>query len=113
MKRNEIWLINLDPPIGAEIQKKRPVVIVNDDALGVLPLRVIVPITNWQDKYTTANWMVKIEPDSDNNLSKTSSFDCFQIRSVSKDRFIKKIGLVSNSIMEDIEIALVQVLKIR
>jgi mRNA-degrading endonuclease toxin of MazEF toxin-antitoxin module len=33
MKRGEIWLINLDPTIGAEIRKTRPAVIVNDDAL--------------------------------------------------------------------------------
>jgi len=30
--------------VEAEIQKTRPAVIVNDDAIGVLPLRVIVPI---------------------------------------------------------------------
>jgi mRNA interferase MazF len=42
MRRGEVWLINLDPSIGAEIRKTRPAVIVNDDAVGVLPLRVIV-----------------------------------------------------------------------
>ena len=46
MKRNEIWLVNLDPTIGAEIQKTRPAIIVNDDALGLLPLRITVPITD-------------------------------------------------------------------
>jgi mRNA interferase MazF len=37
MKQNEIWLINLDPTIGAEIRKTRPGIIVNDDSLGKLP----------------------------------------------------------------------------
>ena len=36
MLRGEIWLINLDPTIGAEIKKIRPAVIVNDDAVGIL-----------------------------------------------------------------------------
>ena len=36
MRRGEIWLINLDPTIGAEIKKTRPAVIVNDDAVGIL-----------------------------------------------------------------------------
>ena len=112
MKRSEIWLINLDPTIGAEIQKTRPAIIVNDDTLGLLPLRVIVPITDWKDRYSVAAWMVKIEPDRKNNLSKISSADCFQIRSVSKDRFIKKIGMIETIVMEDIEIALANVLKI-
>jgi len=47
MKQSEIWLIDLDPTKGAEIQKKRPAIIVNDDKLGKLPLKVIVPITDW------------------------------------------------------------------
>lgn len=37
MRRGEVWLINLDPTIGAEIKKTRPAVIVNDDAVGILP----------------------------------------------------------------------------
>jgi mRNA interferase MazF len=46
MRRGEVWLINLDPAIGAEIRKTRPSVIVNDDAIGILPLKVIVPLTD-------------------------------------------------------------------
>jgi mRNA interferase MazF len=45
MRRSEIWFINLDPTVGAEIKKTRPAVIVNDDAIGILPLKVIIPIT--------------------------------------------------------------------
>ena len=51
MKQGEIWLINLDPTVGAELKKTRPAVIVNDDALGKLPLKIIVPITDWKDRY--------------------------------------------------------------
>lgn len=54
MKQNEVWLINLDPTLGAEIKKRRPVVIVNDDALGKLPLKIIVSITDWKERYGTA-----------------------------------------------------------
>lgn len=39
MRRGEVWLINLDPTVGAEIKKTRPAVIVNDDAIGILPLK--------------------------------------------------------------------------
>ncbi|NJL77116.1 MAG: type II toxin-antitoxin system PemK/MazF family toxin [Saprospiraceae bacterium] len=45
MKRNEIWWINLDPTVGQEIQKTRPCIVVNDDSVGILPLRVVVAIT--------------------------------------------------------------------
>jgi len=46
MQRGEIWLINLSPTLGAEMQKTRPTVIVNDDEVGILPFKVIVPITD-------------------------------------------------------------------
>ena len=60
MHKGEIWLINLDPTIGAEIRKSRSAVIVSVDEIGILPLRVIVPITDWKDQYSQAAWMVPI-----------------------------------------------------
>lgn len=77
MKQGDIWLINLDPTVGAEIKKTRPAIIVNDNSLGKLPLKIIVPLTDWNDRYIIAPWMVKILPDPSNNLSKISSCDCF------------------------------------
>lgn len=95
MKQGEIWLINLDPTVGAEIKKTRPAIIVNDNALGKLPLKIIVPLTDWKDHYEVAPWMVKIIPDKLNNLSKASSADCFQVRSLSEQRFSKKLGKIT------------------
>ncbi len=94
MKQSEIWLIDLDPTKGAEIQKKRPAIIINDDTLGKLPLKVVIPITDWKDLYAIAPWMVKIEPNDVNGLVKTSAADCFQIRSLSNERLIKKLGVI-------------------
>ncbi len=112
MKQGEVWLINLDPTIGAEIKKIRPAVIVNDDSLGKLPLRVIVPITDWKDRYEIAPWMIKIEHNSNNGLAKDSSADCFQVRSISQERFIKKLGNISGIIMNEIRTGLSRVLSI-
>jgi len=111
-QQNEIWLINLDPTIGAEIQKTRPAIIVNDNSIGRLPLKIIVPITDWKDKYEVAPWMIKIEPNEKNNLSKNSAIDCFQIRCVSENRFIKQVGLIDEQISDEIKIALSKVLSI-
>ncbi|MFO7923815.1 MAG: type II toxin-antitoxin system PemK/MazF family toxin [Bacteroidales bacterium] len=112
MKQGEIWLINLDPAIGAEIKKVRPAIIVNDNSLGKLPLKIIVPVTEWKEKYEIAQWMIKIEPDKENNLAKTSAADCFQVRSVSQERFVKQIGQVSEIFMDEIKIGLSKVLSI-
>jgi mRNA interferase MazF len=110
MHRGEIWLINLDPTIGAEIMKSRPAVIVNVDEIGVLPLRVIVPITTWKEHYSKAPWLVKIEPGKANGLEKPSAVDAFQIRSLSVERFIQIIGRVDSetisAILEAVQIVL-------
>jgi mRNA interferase MazF len=110
MKQSEIWLIDLDPTKGAEIQKKRPAIIVNDDRLGKLPLKIIVPITDWKDRYDIAPWMVKIEPNTTNGLSKISSADCFQMRSLSEQRLIKKLGNIDIATLNEIKEALRKVL---
>ncbi len=110
MKQGEIWLIDLDPAKGAEIQKIRPAIIVKNDKLGKLPLKVVVPITDWKDRYDIAPWMVKIEPNTNNGLYKTSSADCFQIRSLSHERLIKKIGYIDNMTLNAIKEAVHTVL---
>ncbi len=110
MKRGEIWLINLDPAIGSEIRKVRPAVIVSDDAVGILPLKVIVPITEWNERYAIAPWLVKIMPDSINGLEKISAGDAFQVRSVSAQIFVKQIGRLSEKTVQKIINALAQVL---
>jgi mRNA interferase MazF len=102
MLRREVWLINLDPTIGAEIRKTRPVVIVSSDAIGVLPLRVVVPLTDWKSHYQQAVWMIKISPKENNGLAKDSAADTFQIRSVSTTRFVRKIGEITQDEMDKI-----------
>jgi mRNA interferase MazF len=102
MHKSEIWLINLDPTVGAEIQKTRPAIIVSEEAIGILPLRVIVPLTDWKEHYEIAPWMVRIDPDTDNGLGKTSAADAFQIRSVSQARFINPIGRISKEHLQEI-----------
>jgi mRNA interferase MazF len=113
MKQTEIWLIDLDPTVGSEIKKKRPAIIVNDDSLGKLPLKIIVPVTDWKVQYQIAPWMVKIEPNNQNGLSKTSAADCFQVRSLSEERLIKKLGNVDDNTMVDIKLSLSKVLSIK
>jgi mRNA interferase MazF len=110
MHRGEIWLINLDPTVGAEIKKSRPAVILNVDDVGVLPLRIVVPITTWKAHYLQAPWLVKIEPDNQNGLEKQSAADTFQIRSLSVERFIRSIGEIDvktlSAILDGVKIVL-------
>ena len=110
MKQGEIWLINLDPTIGAEMNKTRPAVIVNDDQLGKLPLNIVAPITDWKERYDLAPWMIAVNPSNQNGLVKKSSIDCFQIRSISKNRLIKRIGHISLSEILRVQEGIVKVI---
>ena len=94
MRQGEIWVVNLDPTIGAEIQKTRPCVIVNDDTVGILPLKIIAPITDYKDKFKDVPWMVTLTPGHENGLDKKSVIDLFQVRSVAEERLIERVGMI-------------------
>ena len=112
MKRGEVWLINLDPAVGAEIRKSRPAVIVSSDAVGILPLKVIVPLTDWKDRYQIAPWMVRLQPSVQNGLDKPSAADTFQVRSLAQERFVRLLGQMEEEQMGEIAQALALVLEI-
>jgi mRNA interferase MazF len=107
MKRGDVWEVNLVPTIGAEIKKIRPCVVVSRDALARLPLKIIVPLTEWNEGFTDAPWHVLVEVTSQNGLSKKSSADTYQVRSISEKRLVNRLGEVSDQVMEEIEKGLV------
>jgi mRNA interferase MazF len=111
MNRGEVWLVNLDPTIGSEIKKTRPAVIISSDLVGILPLKIIVPFTDWKDRYTSASWMVRIESTEQNGLSKLSAADGLQIRSVSQQRLVKRLGILTPIQIAQIVQAVVNVLQ--
>ena len=110
MHRGEIWIANLDPTIGSEIRKTRPVVVVNADGIGKLPLRVVVPLTDWNDKYYEYAWMVLIVNDKENNLTKLAAADCLNLRAIDVTRFDRKLGNIRADVLEDILSAIAIVL---
>ena len=95
MKSGEIYSVNWDPTIGDEIKKRRPVIILNGGHEKHLKLAIVVPVTAWSRYWDENPFFVTLEPNSKNGLSKKSSVDCFQIRAISHNRFVKKIGNIS------------------
>ena len=110
-QRGEIWYLKLDPTVGSEIQKTRPAIVIRSNALGRLPVRLIVPITAWKDNYNQSHWRIKIDPDNKNNLAKTSAADTLQTRCAALERFKNKIGFVSAIVMEEIVNALAGIIE--
>lgn len=110
-RRGEIWLVNFNPTVGAEIQKTRPAVVVSSDAVGRLPIKLIAPITDWKEFFASNLWHVRIVPDAANGLTKESAADALQLRGMDRQRFVRKLGEVSPTMMEEIVLAIAAVIE--
>jgi mRNA interferase MazF len=108
--QGEIWEVDLNPTIGDEMSKKRVCLVVNSDVIGILKLRTVVPITRWQDKFEQVMWMTKIEANGKNGLIKSSTADAFQVRSLSINRFSKRVGVIENELLFQVHEAIAKTL---
>ena len=73
--RGEVLRIRFDPAEGDEIKKIRTAVVVSENAIGRLRLKIVVPITEWKDRYARFPWFVQLAPTAANGLTKTSGAD--------------------------------------
>ena len=104
--RGEIWLVNFDPASGAEINKLRPAVVMSVDSIGRLPLRIVVPVTDWKPQYASFPWFVELPADATNGLAKDSGADAYQTKSLSLNRFVHQLGVVSAAQLDEIAAAI-------
>jgi len=105
-ERGEVWEIRFDPSEGDEIKKIRPAVVMTAHSAGRMRLHIVVPITAWQPQFERYFWMVHLSPDAANGLSKESAADAFQVRSLSTNRFERKMGVLTDSQMDEIAAAI-------
>ncbi len=99
--RGDIWLLDLDPTRGHEQAGKRPGLIVSADPLNQGPagLVIIVPITS---RERGIPFHVRIEA-SEGGLRQVSFAKCEDVRSVSADRLMRRMGRVETCTMEKVE----------
>ena len=92
--RWNIYLVNLDPVIGSEQAKPRPVLVINDDDINaILPVINILPITSFKQSRKIYPNEVFLEKEQ-SHLDKDSIVLCYQIRTIDKMRLIKKMGVI-------------------
>ncbi len=92
-KKWEVWLANLNPQLGTEPGKTRPVVVVQTDLLNEYhPSTIICPITtNVESKSDILR--VHLKPD-EGGVNQKSDILVDQIRAIDNRRFIKKLGII-------------------
>jgi len=93
VERGEVWWINVDPSIGGEIRKKRPAVIVSNNASNKFLNRVqVIPLTRKTDRLYPSEALVIFN-------GKESKAMADQLSTVSKLRLYKRAGVLSEEDM--------------
>ena len=109
MKQAEIWYANLNPTKGSEQAGHRPVLIISGNMLNKhLNIVIVCPLTT---KIKNYKGNLVIAPTKQNGLSRTSEILTFHIRSISKDRLLKKIGAIADNELSQIKLGLNDILR--
>lgn len=109
MRRGDIHTIDLDPSRGSESDKRRPAVIVSNDAANATARRLgrgvitVVPVTSNIEKIYPFQVFL---PAADTGLDRDSKVQAEQIRSIAVERVGDRLGVVPNALMLEIDEAL-------
>ena len=109
MKQGELWYANLNPTIGSEQSGIRPLLIISGNLLNsYLNVVICCPLTTKVKNY---KGNLVLQPNNENNLSETSEVLTFHVRTVSKERLVKKIGNISKEELHQVKKCLDEILR--
>ena len=102
VNRGDVWLVELDPSVGAEIRKRRPCVVVQRDAANKRsPTTIVCPFIDAQGRGSSLRDALVNAPDG--GLVKDSRSRCDQLRAVDRSRLVSRLGRLSAESMKEID----------
>jgi mRNA interferase MazF len=103
-QRGELRWVRLDPTIGAEAQKTRPCLIVQNDIMNQHGLlTIVIPLRPGNKQ---ASYVVNLKASSANGLDKDRFLDVGQLRSVDGQRILGRVGRIEDEYWLSIQTAL-------
>jgi mRNA interferase MazF len=105
-KRGEVWWVKPGKTAGAELQKKRPYVVISADAMGNVPVKVVVPLRSWQDRFKGVVWLVPVAATTTNGLKRDVVADVMQVKSFDTSKFETRQGRLTAGELDEITAAL-------
>jgi mRNA interferase MazF len=104
-RRGEVYLVSLDPTVGAEIKKTRPAVVVqNDPSNRRSPVTIVAAMTSQLEEPLYPTEVLVRAPEG--GLTVDSVVLLNQIRSVDKGRLVRRLGVLKAETMKEIDRAL-------
>ncbi|WP_236845651.1 type II toxin-antitoxin system PemK/MazF family toxin [Campylobacter devanensis] len=110
ISQGEIWLVDFEPQVGSEIAKLRPAVVINNDLGKNYDIKIILPITTYQDKFKDIPFFYKLKEYKKLGLENASAINCFQIKSFSSQRFKQRLGKIDEKTLFEIHQIFVEIL---
>jgi len=106
VRRGEIYLCSFDPTVGHEIKKTRPALVIqNDIGNRYSPLTIVAAITSTVSAVPYPVEVV-VEPTMANGLESPSSIRLDQIRTVDRQRLVRRLGVLDSGAMAKVDEAI-------
>jgi len=104
-RRGQIWQLRHPKGVALEDLDLFKAVVVSPDRLLSVPWRIVVPLIPWDEEFALHPWVVPLEASTRSGLQVRAAADALRVRGLRLNRFIRPVGYLDSSVMEDLAAA--------
>ncbi len=103
-RRDEVWMVNLNPTQGTEIRKTRPCLIVSPDEMNrYLQTLIVAPMTTTERPYPS-RVSVRFQ-------GKSGQIALDQVRAIDRERLVRRLGTIPSATAESVSTTLLEIFR--